>query len=216
MSGACVLDAWSFEVPVPSELVVLPDGCRDIIVRLDPHSVPTLIVSPLDAHPRWLRVAQGVAFSGLRLRPGAIVDEDALRVLWTRSPQRSAEALITQLERVVFVEPNVEEVLEALSAPAFNPAQAAKSLGVSLRALQREMKKANLPPPQFWAQLVRARRAARAVREDIPLAQIAIEYGFSDQSHMSREFRRWFAVTPKRLRQGADEVFRMLRASGYD
>ena len=87
---------------------------------------------------------------------------------------------------------------------------------MSLRALQRELKKARQPPPQFWAQLVRARRAARVVRNDIPLAQIAAEHGFSDQSHMSREFSRWFAVTPKQLRQGADEVFRILGASGYD
>jgi AraC family transcriptional regulator len=49
---------------------------------------------------------------------------------------------------------------------------------------------------------LRAEHARRAVLQTrSPLAEIALEAGFADQSHMTREFRRLFGATPGALRR---------------
>ena len=58
-----------------------------------------------------------------------------------------------------------------------------------------------LPPHQY----VIARRVERAKellrgRDRPPLAEVATEVGFSDQSHFTRHFRRLVGVTPRRFR----------------
>jgi AraC family transcriptional regulator len=61
-----------------------------------------------------------------------------------------------------------------------------------------------LPPHQY----VIARRVERAQellrdRESLPLAEVAVETGFSNQSHFTRHFRRIVGVTPRRFRASA-------------
>ena len=58
-----------------------------------------------------------------------------------------------------------------------------------------------LPPHQY----VIARRVERAKellrdRERLPLAEVAAEVGFADQSHFTRHFKRLVGVTPRRFR----------------
>jgi AraC family transcriptional regulator len=61
-----------------------------------------------------------------------------------------------------------------------------------------------LPPHQY----VIARRVERAKellrdRDPLPLAEVAIETGFSSQSHFTRHFKRCVGVTPRRFRTDA-------------
>jgi AraC family transcriptional regulator len=43
--------------------------------------------------------------------------------------------------------------------------------------------------------------AAARLEDDAPLAQVALEAGFADQSHLTRAFRRHLGVTPGRYRE---------------
>jgi AraC family transcriptional regulator len=61
-----------------------------------------------------------------------------------------------------------------------------------------------LPPHQY----VIARRVERAkellrARDPLPLAEVAVETGFSSQSHFTRHFKRCVGVTPQRFRTDA-------------
>jgi len=47
---------------------------------------------------------------------------------------------------------------------------------------------------------VRLRRAANAIAEGKPLADAALIAGFADQSHMTRTMKRFWGLTPRRLR----------------
>lgn len=53
-----------------------------------------------------------------------------------------------------------------------------------------------LPPHEFQNQL-RIEKAAQLIAQKKPLAEIALETGFSDQSHFNRFFKRYTGVTPK-------------------
>jgi AraC family transcriptional regulator len=51
-------------------------------------------------------------------------------------------------------------------------------------------------------QQLRVRAACHRLREpDYPLAAIAVECGFADQSHFTRVFRKFTKTTPARFRR---------------
>jgi AraC-like DNA-binding protein len=91
-------------------------------------------------------------------------------------------------------------LVRAALAAGDSLATAARRLGVSPRGLQRRLRAIGLPPPDFWRLLGRARSAANALPGGAPLAAIAADFGYSDQSHMTREFVRWLGIAPDRLR----------------
>ena len=59
-------------------------------------------------------------------------------------------------------------------------------------------------PPSVWRRLNRVRTAAGLLAGDIPLASVAIDAGFSDQSHMCRDFRNLLGITPREYRRLID------------
>jgi AraC-like DNA-binding protein len=92
-------------------------------------------------------------------------------------------------------------LIAELSAPEAELSRVAKNSGLSLRSLQRQFKRRDLPAPEFWRLLGRARRAALALRGTDPLAHIALDHGYADQAHFARDMRRWFGHSPRALRQ---------------
>lgn len=78
----------------------------------------------------------------------------------------------------------------------------AEAAGLSVSQLNRRMKKIfHLSAGQYLIK-VRIDRAARLLAgSDKPLADIALELGFSDQSALSRQFRQATGLTPGQYRQ---------------
>ena len=62
------------------------------------------------------------------------------------------------------------------------------------RAFRREF---GLPPHRYQTQL-RVERAKVLLRQGMPAAQVAVEAGFSDQAHLTRQFKQQVGVTPGR------------------
>jgi AraC-like DNA-binding protein len=72
--------------------------------------------------------------------------------------------------------------------------------GLDRYALVRQFKAAyGTTPDRFrvWRQLDRARTA---IRQGLPLATVAAEAGFADQSHLTRHFKRAYGLTPGQWR----------------
>ena len=61
--------------------------------------------------------------------------------------------------------------------------------------------RAGFPPHEYQTQ-VRIAHARRLIREGRPLSQTAVETGFFDQSHLSRNFKRIVGVTPRQYFRG--------------
>ena len=60
--------------------------------------------------------------------------------------------------------------------------------------------------------LGRARNAARTLSNGAEISDIALEHGYSDQSHMTREFVRWFGQTPDKIRNSPASLYELSQA----
>ena len=77
-ASSVVLDCWSFRATAASFARVIPDGCRDLIVRTRPRGTSSCFVSPLDRSTRTVQVARGDDLLGVRLSPGTHIDLPSL------------------------------------------------------------------------------------------------------------------------------------------
>jgi AraC-like DNA-binding protein len=72
----------------------------------------------------------------------------------------------------------------------------AAEVGWSRRHLSARFREAVGLPPKALARLIRIEHAAQRVRAGEPLADIAYEGGYADQSHLNRDFRELVGCTP--------------------
>lgn len=80
-------------------------------------------------------------------------------------------------------------------------AQLAKLAGLSVRAFERKFLAAFHLPPQRYLRKLRLRLAGHAlVFSHRSIVEVALDSGFADQSHFTREFRRHFGRTPREFR----------------
>lgn len=74
--------------------------------------------------------------------------------------------------------------------------------GLSLRGFERKFRQNFQVTPQQYLRKLRIRMACRAlVFTEQPLAGVAVECGFADQSHFNHEFRRQMGRTPRAYRE---------------
>lgn len=78
----------------------------------------------------------------------------------------------------------------------------ARRLGLSREAFTRRFAAQTGLPPHAWRLVDRLNVARERLRGDADLADLALELGFTDQSHLGRHFRRVFGVSPGRYRRG--------------
>ena len=75
-------------------------------------------------------------------------------------------------------------------------AELAMSVGLSRYQLLRRFERHYGMAPFEWQRQVRAERARALIERGGRLAEVALDCGFSDQSHMTRAFARHFGFTP--------------------
>ncbi|WP_146027102.1 helix-turn-helix domain-containing protein [Bowmanella denitrificans] len=199
---------WSFAVNEDASTLVLPDGCRDLIVVRQNGKADRWFFSDWDFCPRQVCVAAGQQFFGYRLRPGLVLEHQALQ---------SIEHETTDLHGAIpgLLKPDWDLLgaIDALSSGRYSVRQVALQTGVTERTFQRYFKRAALPTPEYWRLLGRARRAAARLNSSSSITDLAAEFEYSDQAHMTRDFKRWFGKTPNQLKQ-SPEVLAMLSHAG--
>jgi AraC family transcriptional regulator len=80
-------------------------------------------------------------------------------------------------------------------------AELAAVAGVHPGHLSRTFSRAHGLSVCAYSRRLRLEWAASELEGDTPLAQLALEAGFADQSHFTRAFRRYLGVTPGRYRE---------------
>jgi AraC-like DNA-binding protein len=85
---------------------------------------------------------------------------------------------------------------------AWSNQEMAKEAKLSVRSFERHFQTQFGVSPQEYLRRLRVRMAAHAlVYSELPLASIAEDFGFSDQSHFTREFKLQTAWTPRTYRK---------------
>ena len=199
MSTDGLAEHWSAHFSEPTRALVVPDGCRDLIVRFERGRAPRH--SWFDTADAAVEVSleSGSTLHGYRILPGTRFrgagfarglaacgfDPGAIEALLRTEAVRS-EAIV--------------EAMECFAQGSGRVAAHARALGLSERSLHRLVVAEAGRPPAFWLRLARVRRAARAVvGGGAALADIAADVGYADQAHRSRDVRSWFGCSPRGL-----------------
>ncbi len=95
----------------------------------------------------------------------------------------------------------IEHISRRYREPLGNDALA-KIAGLSVRAFERQFRAHYRLSPHQYLMRHRVRMASHAlVHSDTPIAAIATDHGFADQSHFTREFRQFVGDTPANYRR---------------
>jgi AraC-like DNA-binding protein len=205
---------------------VVPDGCMDILWRVD----GGLSVAGPDTTPYAVRPREPVRYVGLRFKPGvapAVLGIDASEVrdqrvdladVWPASaverlndqllsaPEEAEQALqdavLQRLRAGAVPDALVQALIAAFEEPRGGVSQAAAMLGVSERQLRRRCEVAVGYGPKTLERILRFQRAQRMLDASRgTLAHVAIECGYADQAHLTREFLRLAGATPGQIRR---------------
>ena len=211
---------------------IWPDGCRDLIIGIPESGPPIALLTQLDKKPRQVKQNQSMHYFGVRFAPGS-------RLLWddygsaasstdsqpaylakefflwyqriNKKPDR-AEALLSEaVERWVKPRSHLVDEFFAVLKESSTPQ---KVFQKSERTYRRQIAAQTGAPPSFWRQLLRAREAAyQLITDEQSLAELAVNQGYADQAHLSREIRRWFGKTPGVIRAAPDIPRTLLSAA---
>lgn len=218
----------------------LPDGCVDLVVNVAPDGHGAWIYGST-TRPTDIACSQGAHYLGIRFQPGQsrhFIDVDARELTDARAELRAlmsfpAEMIATRIASgALFSE--LDEILTATLARSqpetglidhliqhiearhglVSIEAVARHFGKSRRQLERRFAQTVGLPLKFFCTLARLRHAARLISQPSqrPLTTIAGDAGYSDQAHMTRDFRRLAGVTPAQLRD--DDAFFQYHAPG--
>ncbi len=70
------------------------------------------------------------------------------------------------------------------------------------RSVQRHFLQSTGIPLNRHQQIARAQKAARLIRQGMPLIEVAQECGYFDQAHMNRSIKQILGVTPQQIKDG--------------
>lgn len=89
------------------------------------------------------------------------------------------------------------EVMQDESKTSLTNSELAKLVGLSVSAFERQFRlHLHTSPMQFHRKLRLARAAAALIQSPSSVAEIAQRFGFSDQAHLTRQFKDMYGSTP--------------------
>jgi AraC-like DNA-binding protein len=121
----------------------------------------------------------------------AVAIADALRSLDRRAEDRSVTIDLRAVELV-------REFLAAHAAEQTPASTLEQIAGVDRFTLARHFRHAFGTSPDRYRTMRRLALAREAIERGQPLARAAADAGFADQSHMTRQFKRTYGLTPGR------------------
>jgi len=157
-----------------------------------------IIHSPV-LFPRLQSLCTALASPADLLEKQSLITETLSRILLRHCGIQRAE---TSGSNESWAVRQAKELLSADIEAAISLDEAAETVGLSKYHFLRIFKKATGMPPHAYRTVKRIEVSRALIKKGIPLAQIALETGFSDQSHFSNTFRNYIGSTPKQYLLG--------------
>ena len=106
--------------------------------------------------------------------------------LWIAAAERAAHAVVCR----------VRDHLRQHFARKVMLEELAQKAGMSRFALVRAFAREVGIPPHTYQIHLRVQRARELIADGMPLSEVSLEVGFTDQSHLNRHFKRLIGITP--------------------
>lgn len=197
-----IIAKWTSSSTTDKTLTVIPDGCRDLIIRQNSENEFHWHISPLFDQSENVHIKANTVISGFRFRPGLeINEEDLIKKIKNKTLIRDKNTIYSLINDHTYFNTNLAEALECLRSDMIDIKKTANELGVSLRTLQRVIKKGTGKTPKYWKNLARVRISARDILAGDNYSEIAYKNGYSDQAHMCREIKHWLKVNPTQIKK---------------
>jgi AraC-like DNA-binding protein len=220
---------WTGDVVEDFAARIVPDGCADIIFFMRAGELVDAQVVGVMTRPHVVPLGAGLSLFGVRFLPGMAGaclpgDIQALndrfvplhRVCGSAADElvggvrgrSSVEARIAAIEDRLTCNPFITSVQQAIGELVGRRGQIsvddfAAAAGISERQLRRTCIRYSGLAPKMLARILRFRHAIRRLRQcNGDLAALAVDCGYFDQAHMTRDFRLLAGLSPGRyLRQ---------------
>lgn len=200
--------------PAAREHRVLPDACVDVVwngerlVVAGPATGPVMAALPAGAAAMGVRFRVGAAGAALGLPAAELLDSSVpLADVWGADGDRIADRVATAgapAAQLATLAQAVGERLEREPDPLVRAAATGvhrAALGIGERQLRRRFADAVGYGPKTLERVLRFQRfLTLAAREAAPdLARLALEAGYADQAHLTRECTRLAGLPPAAL-----------------
>lgn len=219
-AGRLVEAAWWGRAGWRRQIRVLPDGCADLVWNGE-----ALLIAPAKPYARTYDLPTGGLSLGLRLRCGSgllglaadQLPETPVRLAELRERAESLDADLAasapaaifrrMIDLVLEHEPatdrRVAEAVRRLARPEASVAAVAETVGLTPREFRRRVRREVGYGPKALQRVLRFRRFHRALGKvtqgRVSLAAAALDAGYADQAHLSRECRELTGSTPAAL-----------------
>lgn len=196
--------------PVARRVRVLPDACVDVVwvdgrlLVAGPATGPAMVDLPAGAASMGVRFRVGAAGAALGVSAGDLLDASVpLEDVWGADGARIAERVAGSATPLRMLAAGVRERLaqppDRLVRAAAGGA-ARRDIGIGGRQLRRRFAVAVGYGPKTLERILRFQRFLRIARADGgDLARLALESGYADQAHLTRECTRLAGLPPSAL-----------------
>ncbi|WP_051484269.1 helix-turn-helix domain-containing protein [Rhizobium sp. CF080] len=214
---------WSHRLPhdFEGQVAVVPDGCSDLIWA----GGRLMVIGP-DRTAAFPALPAGETVLGLRFRPGAALRwldvplselvgkavplrelRDDVRTIEERLAEETCSLARQALFRmwaeneasgVADPQSDMEALFDSLGVDA-SPALSGRN-NFGERTLRRRSREHFGYGPKTLERILRLQRFLRLVRQPGDLAVFALEAGYADQAHMTRDVKELTTLTPKEIR----------------
>lgn len=208
---ACIDGLWAHAPGEPVAVTVPADGCIDLILCLDRSGLRAAFVQEPTVRAIRAQLRRDEQMLGVRLRAGfggplwsarERVERVARERFRSGGDLSELEALIGELSDDLGRPPALVRDFMALAQETRGMARLSAAAGALLaneRRLQRAARSWLSMRPKTYLRIERVRAAREAIRAGARLIEVAADFGYADQAHLTREVRELLGVSPRAL-----------------